>query len=113
MREHGAGSFDVLMLGMGPDGHIASLFPGLPQLDVDDDIAVAVNGSPKPPPERITLTFAALNRSRSVWFLVSGEGKAEAVAAAMADGPFHQIPARGVRGPGDDLVAGQRGRLRL
>ena len=62
LREHGAGEFDVLMLGIGPDGHVASLFPGFPQLDVDDPIAVGVTDSPKPPPERITLTFAALNR---------------------------------------------------
>ena len=71
--------------------------PGLPQLDVDDEIAVAVTGSPKPPPERITLTFTALNRTREVWFLVSGEGKAEAVARALADdGSVHETPARGI-----------------
>ncbi len=77
MREHGAGQFDVLMLGIGPDGHIASLFPGHAALDVDDAVAVGVLGSPKPPPERISLTFAALNRAESVWFLASGEGKAD------------------------------------
>ena len=53
LREHGAGSFDVLMLGLGPDGHVASLFPGHPALAVDDRIAVAVHDSPKPPPERV------------------------------------------------------------
>ena len=58
LRTFGSGAFDVLMLGVGPDGHIASLFPGFPQLDVDDQIAVPVTGSPKPPPERISLTFA-------------------------------------------------------
>jgi 6-phosphogluconolactonase len=99
MREHGAGGFEVLMLGVGPDGHVASLFPGHPALDVDDRAAVGVTGSPKPPPERVSLTFRALNRARSVWFLVSGEGKAEAVAAALAqDGDRHEIPARGVSG---------------
>jgi 6-phosphogluconolactonase len=99
LREHGAGSFEVLMLGMGPDGHVASLFPGRPQLDVDDRVAVGVTDSPKPPPERVTLTFGALNRSRSVWFLVSGEDKAPAVARALADGTdLHGIPAAGVRG---------------
>ena len=65
VRRDGGGEFDVLMLGVGPDGHIASLFPGHPQLDVDDEIAVGVTDSPKPPPERITLTYPALNRSRS------------------------------------------------
>ena len=99
LRAHGAGEFDVVMLGIGPDGHIASLFPGFPQLDVADQIAVPVTGSPKPPPERISLTFAALNRSKSVWFLVSGEGKADAVARALAEGTdLHDIPAAGVTG---------------
>jgi len=82
LRAHGAGEFEVLMLGVGPDGHVASLFPGFPQLDVDDQIAVAVTGSPKPPPERVSLTFPTLNRSRRVWFLVSGAEKAPAVARA-------------------------------
>ena len=63
MREDGSGAFDLVMLGVGPDGHVASLFPGFPQLDVDDAIALGVTGSPKPPPQRITLTFAALNRA--------------------------------------------------
>jgi 6-phosphogluconolactonase len=99
MREHGAGEFDVVMLGIGPDGHVASLFPGFAQLDVDDQIAVGVTGSPKPPPERVSLTFSALNRAREVWFVVSGEGKAEAVARALApDGDLHETPARGVHG---------------
>lgn len=99
VRELGAGAFDVLMLGVGPDGHIASLFPGFAQLDVDDRIAVAVHASPKPPPDRISLTFPALCRSASVWFLVSGEGKAAAVAAALAEGAdLHDTPAAGVTG---------------
>jgi len=99
LRASGAGAFEVLMLGLGPDGHVASLFPHTPQLDVLDAIAVGVTDSPKPPPERISLTFAALNRSRSVWFLVSGEGKADAVARALADGTDrHDIPAAGVSG---------------
>jgi 6-phosphogluconolactonase len=97
LREHGAGEFDIVMLGIGPDGHIASLFPGFPQLD-SDAIAVGVTGSPKPPPERISLTFAALNRARSVWFLVSGAGKAPAVAAALGGADLHEIPAAGVTG---------------
>jgi len=99
VRRLGSGQFDVLMLGVGPDGHVASLFPGHPQLDVDDTIAVPVTDSPKPPPERITLTFGALNRSREVWFVVSGEGKADATAKALADGTdLHDIPAVGVTG---------------
>ena len=99
MREHGTGEFEIVMLGIGPDGHIASLFPGYPQLDVTDAIAVAVSGSPKPPPERISLTLPALNRSRLVWFLVSGDEKSDAVARALAEGTdLHDIPAAGVSG---------------
>ncbi|CAI9415017.1 6-phosphogluconolactonase [Nocardioides sp. T2.26MG-1] len=98
LRAHGSGDFDVVMLGIGPDGHIASLFPGFPQLDVTDRIAVGVTGSPKPPPERISLTLPALNRARSVWFLVSGDGKAGAVAQALGGADLHEIPAAGVTG---------------
>jgi 6-phosphogluconolactonase len=100
VRSVGHGTFDLLMLGVGPDGHIASLFPGFPQLDIDDAIAAGVTGSPKPPPERVTLTFPALAHSEEVWFVVSGDDKAEAVGRALADRPpgVHEIPATGVRG---------------
>ena len=98
VRQTGSGRFDILMLGVGPDGHIASLFPGFPQLDVTDEVAVAVTDSPKPPPERVSLTFAALNRSAAVWFLVSGEGKADAVAKALGGADIHETPAAGVTG---------------
>jgi 6-phosphogluconolactonase len=100
VRNAGAGRFDLLMLGVGPDGHVASLFPGRPELDVDDRIAVGVTGSPKPPPERVSLTFAALNRSDQVWFVVSGADKAGPVGRALATAPpdRHEIPAAGVRG---------------
>ena len=97
-REHGDGEFDVVMLGVGPDGHVASLFPGHPALDVDDRIAVAVTDSPKPPPERISLTLASLNRTRAAWFLVSGEEKAGAVASALGGADLHTTPAAGVSG---------------
>lgn len=98
LRTHGAGVFDVVMLGVGPDGHVASLFPGYPQLDVDDRVAVAVTDSPKPPPERVSLTFGALNRTREAWFLASGEAKASAVAGALGGADLHDIPAAGVHG---------------
>jgi 6-phosphogluconolactonase len=91
----GSPTFDVLMLGVGPDGHVASLFPGFPQLGVTDVDAVAVHDSPKPPPTRVSLTLPALVRSREVWFVVSGEDKAEAVAKALRDG---DVPAARPKG---------------
>ncbi|PKH41879.1 6-phosphogluconolactonase [Nocardioides alpinus] len=104
MREHGAGSFEVLMLGIGPDGHVASLFPGHPAAQVRDAIAVPVEDSPKPPPERVSLTFEAMEHSRAVWFVAAGADKAEAVARALS-GPAEigspeavECPARVPRG---------------
>ena len=81
-QQHGQG-FDVVVLGMGPDGHVASLFPHHEAQRVTDAIAVAVHDSPKPPPDRVSLTFECLARSREIWFLVAGADKAEAVAAAL------------------------------
>jgi 6-phosphogluconolactonase len=100
VRSAGTGRFAVVMLGVGPDGHVASLFPGFPQLDADDRIAVGVTGSPKPPPDRVSLTFPALNRADEVWFVVSGADKAEAVGRALSTPPpdLHEIPAAGVHG---------------
>lgn len=98
LREHGAADLDVVMLGVGPDGHVASLFPGFPQLDVTDTLAAGVTGSPKPPPERVTLTYPALNRARSLWLLVSSEEKAEAVARALGGADPHDVPAAGAHG---------------
>ncbi|MBM9462612.1 6-phosphogluconolactonase [Aeromicrobium sp. YIM 150415] len=90
--------FDLVLLGVGPDGHIASLFPGFEQLAVLDRDVVAVDDSPKPPPERLSLTFAALNRTTALWFVVAGEDKAQAVAAALAGSPVEEVPAAGARG---------------
>lgn len=89
--------FDLVMLGMGPDGHVASLFPGFPQLDEADAAAVAVTGSPKPPPERISLTYPVLNDTRATWFLVTTADKRE-LAALARDGStdHHEVPAAGI-----------------
>jgi 6-phosphogluconolactonase len=97
-EDHGAvPTFDVVMLGIGPDGHVASLFPEHPTL-YDERAAVGVHGSPKPPPTRVSLTFGSLNRGREVWFLASGESKARAVRLALGGAGRMQIPAAGVNG---------------
>ncbi|MBA3232542.1 MAG: 6-phosphogluconolactonase [Propionibacteriales bacterium] len=89
--------FDVLMLGVGPDGHVASLFPERPAL-YDERSVVAVRGAPKPPPTRLTLTMRSLQRAREVWFVVAGEEKAQAVRLALSDAGVVQVPAAGPRG---------------
>jgi 6-phosphogluconolactonase len=81
-RALGSTILDVTHLGMGPDGHTASLFPHHRVLDATG-VAAAITDSPKPPPERVTLTLPKLNSSRRIVLLVSGEGKSEALARAM------------------------------
>jgi 6-phosphogluconolactonase len=97
-EDHGpVPSFDVLLLGIGPDGHVASLFPGLPAL-YDERPVVAVRGAPKPPPTRLSLTLPAIQCAREVWVLAAGAGKAGAIRLALSDvGPV-QVPAGGARG---------------
>lgn len=90
--------FDVHLLGMGGEGHINSLFPHTPAVAEEHRMAVGVHDSPKPPPQRITLTLPAVRRSREVWLVVSGEAKADAVAAAVAGADPAEIPAAGARG---------------
>lgn len=91
-------SFDVLLLGMGPDTHVASLFPGQPAVYEEERTVVAVHGSPKPPPTRLTLTFPAIRAAREVWIVAAGAEKAQAVHMALSGaGPF-QVPAAGARG---------------
>ena len=99
IREFGQKAWDVVLFGVGPDGHVASLFPHHPAQRIEDAIAVAVHDSPKPPPDRVSLTFECFERSREVWFLVAGPDKADAVAAALAPGADRwDVPAAGVRG---------------
>ncbi len=90
--------FDVHLLGMGGEGHINSLFPHTPAVRETDQMVVGVDDSPKPPPRRITLTLPAVRRSRQVWLVVSGEAKADAVAAAVAGADPVDVPAAGARG---------------
>jgi 6-phosphogluconolactonase len=89
--------FDVLLLGMGPEGHVASIFPDSPAVR-DERPVVGVHDCPKPPPTRVSLGFAAINTAEEIWLLVSGDGKAEAVARALAGTPPEELPAAGVHG---------------
>jgi 6-phosphogluconolactonase len=90
--------FDVHLLGMGPEGHINSLFPDTPAVRETDRLVLGVPDSPKPPPRRITLTLPAIARSREVWLVVSGAGKADAVAAAIGGADPADVPAAGAVG---------------
>lgn len=98
-----APDFDVHLLGMGPEGHINSLFPDTPAVLETTHMVVAVDDSPKPPPRRITLTLPAIRRSREVWLMVSGAAKADAVAAAIGGAPPASIPAAGAVGREDTI----------
>jgi 6-phosphogluconolactonase len=90
-------AFDVLMLGIGPEGHVASIFPGSPAAYATGSV-VAVRNSPKPPPTRISLTFSAIQAAREVWVLASGAEKADAVAEAASGVSQDKLPAAGARG---------------
>jgi 6-phosphogluconolactonase len=88
---------DLLLLGMGPEGHVASIFPDSPAV-ADDRTVVAVRDCPKPPPTRVSLGLAAINAAEEVWLLVGGEAKAAAVAGALSGADPAELPAAGVHG---------------
>ena len=90
--------FDVLMLGVGGEGHTASLFPETPYVHETSRTVVGVHDCPKPPPTRISLTLPALRSAREAWMMTTGEAKAEAVTSALAGRSPAEIPAAGVRG---------------
>lgn len=91
---------DVLVLGMGEDGHTASLFPGHAATSERTARVVAITGAPKPPPERLTITSVVIDAARAVLVLVTGGGKADALAQVV-DGPRAPArwPAQLARGP--------------
>ncbi|MFJ6216564.1 6-phosphogluconolactonase [Streptomyces sp. NPDC092296] len=91
-------SFDVLLLGLGPDTHVASLFPEHPGVRETERTVIGVHGSPKPPPTRISLTLPAIRAAREVWLLAAGEDKADAAALALSGPGEFQAPASGAYG---------------
>ncbi|GAA3847728.1 6-phosphogluconolactonase [Streptomyces phyllanthi] len=91
-------AFDVLMLGVGPDTHVASLFPGHPAVRETERAVVGVHGAPKPPPTRVTLTLPAIRSAREVWLLAAGEDKARAVAIGLSGAGEVQAPVAGAYG---------------
>jgi 6-phosphogluconolactonase len=98
-EDHGpVPSFDILMLGMGPEGHIASIFPHSPAVYESERSVVAVHGCPKPPPTRISLTLPAIRAAAEVWVLAAGEAKSAAVAMALGAAGEVAIPAAGAVG---------------
>ena len=85
IAHQGAAEFDVLMLGVGPDGHVASLFPGHEVYLHGAAEVCVVTDSPKPPPVRVTLSVGAINRAKKVWLVAAGEEKAHAIAECLQD----------------------------
>lgn len=111
-NEGGDPRWDVALFGMGPDGHVASLFPGHPDFILQRDTlepewtgtmprAVAVLESPKPPSTRVTMTLSTINRARAVWIVAAGEGKADAVARAIHGDT--DLPAAWIKGTAETL----------
>lgn len=99
--------FDVCMLGIGEDAHVASLFPGRTEADAPESV-VSVRNSPKPPPTRTTFTMASIRRSDEVWLIAAGAGKAEALRLALAGLPESQAPAGAARGTQRTLLLADR-----
>lgn len=91
-------SFDICFLGVGPDGHIASLFPDRREIRVVSSATVAVRNSPKPPAERVSLTRPVLNSSKRVWHVLTGADKASALGLALAGANYDDVPVAGSKG---------------
>jgi len=91
-------SFDITFLGVGPDGHIASLFPHHSGIRVIDRPVISVRESPKPPAERLSLTRPVLNSSQRIWFVLAGADKASALGLALAGASRDEVPVAGIKG---------------
>ncbi len=91
-------SFDICFLGVGPDAHIASLFPDRPEISVTDRATVPVRDSPKPPSDRVSLTRPVINSSKRVWMVIAGADKAAALGLALAGASYQSVPAAGAKG---------------
>ena len=98
------GPVDVTLLGVGPDAHIASLFPGLPGVEEPGERVIAVRDSPKPPPERLSFTLGAIAASERTWLIVAGADKAEAVRLALGDADAATAPVAHARGRVETLL---------
>jgi len=90
--------FDITFLGVGPDGHVASLFPHQPGIRERTRSVLAVRNSPKPPSERLTLSRPALNSSRCIWMVLAGPDKASALGLALAGASRDEVPVAGIKG---------------
>ena len=88
--------FDITFLGVGPDGHIASLFPERRGIREETRTVIPVRNSPKPPPERLSLTLPVINSSERIWLVLAGADKASALGLTLADASTFEVPAAGV-----------------
>jgi 6-phosphogluconolactonase len=98
-EDHGdVPTFDVLLLGMGPEGHVASVFPESPAVYETERAVIPVRNCPKPPPTRVSLTLPAIRRAAEVWLMVAGGDKAPSVAMALGGAGQTALPAAGAWG---------------
>ncbi len=96
--DSGLPRFDITFLGVGPDGHTASLFPDRPEVLEREATVVAVRNSPKPPAERLSLTRHAINSSQRIWVELCGADKASVLGLALAGIAYTEVPIAGMKG---------------